>query len=200
MAALGADRMGIPDSVLAIITAVSVACGLGRGIVSHVTAALIGILAVAFTLCGLRGVRLSPPRWTLIGAMAIILMAGTLLAHRERERSVRAFYGPTIDSIENEVAETETIGYLLSRRSYLFYGRNLRRKVVYIPIGSSDRRRWLETIRGRGVDVIAVGPIEPNWETGQAMQWLNDPQGPFVKVSGDDVTRESLLYRLRAVP
>jgi hypothetical protein len=198
MAALGIDRVGAPRSVLAILTAVSVAFGLGQGEVSHVTAALIAVLALAFMFYSLWETFSCTRRRTVIGALAILLVLGIPLARRERERNVRAFYGPVVDYVENQVAETETVGYLLSHRSYLFYGRNLDRKVVYIPIESADLAGWLETIRQKGVDVIAAGPIEPNWEQGNAPEWLNNPQGPFDKVCGEDVAREPLLYRLRA--
>jgi hypothetical protein len=152
-----------------------------------------------------------------VALCAVLLFGVTFVARKRRESKRHEVYGGIVQYLTKQVGQDETIGYLASHRSYLFYGKELNRKVEYVPATTDDMAQWLETLRRRGVSVIAVGPgPQPeSWKSIAAMQaalashpshrrvfkelvWLEDPNGPFVRVFGENPGAEPLLYRFRS--
>jgi len=91
----------------------------------------------------------------------------------------------------------EIVGYLLSDRSYLFYGSGWTQKVVYTPATSPSVTHWLDMLLAKGVSVVAIGPVIDEWRSFGESDWLEQPNGPFVRVFGRDPRRESVLYRIK---
>ena len=60
-----------------------------------------------------------------------------------------------------------------------------------------DREDWIQTLRTHGVSVVALGPLPPGQLHPPEVGWLSDPSGPFIRIAGQDATRETVLYRLR---
>jgi hypothetical protein len=56
-------------------------------------------------------------------------------------------------------------------------------------------------LRGKGVQLIAVGPLKASWQNQnrwnrlREIEWLEEP--PFEKVHGDDAFKEAVVFRLR---
>lgn len=131
----------------------------------------------------------------LVGFIA----AATFLARQKREVRRGQVYGGIVEYIENHIGLNETIGYLLSHRSYLFYGKKLNRRVLYVPSQHWYLSEWLGVLQRQGVSVVAVGPlVEEGWKSRRELPWLQDPDGPFIRVFGQDPGRETVLYRLKS--
>ncbi len=45
--------------------------------------------------------------------------------------------------------------------------------------------------------MVAVGAVDVG-QTSKELSWLEDTNGPFIRVSGQDYHRESVLYRFRS--
>ncbi len=156
-------------------------------------------------------------RLAMVSSLCVLLVYGVTFVMRKRRDNKRPeAYGEVVTYLANHVGQKETIGYLASHRSYLFYGKELNRKVEYVPANTDDVTQWLDTLRQRSISVIAVGPgPQPEeWKSITDMKtalahnsslrrafkelvWLEDPDGPFVRVFGENPGAEPLLYRFK---
>ncbi len=128
---------------------------------------------------------------------ALGLAAVTFSARAERQRQRLVSYGEIVQFIERETRPDETIGHLLCNQSYLLYGSNLSRRVVFMPVDSHERREWLRCIGALGIDVIAVGPCGRMRRKGWATRdWLEEGGLPVRRVFGRNFSQETFLYRL----
>jgi hypothetical protein len=147
---------------------------------------------------------------------AALLFGATLVARKRRDAQRQPIYGEVITYLQERVRPEETIGYVHSQRVYLFYGKGFNRQVVPLPSGVTDFPQWLDALRQQRVAIVAVGPgPQPEgWKSISDMRtalasdpasqrqfkelvWLENPDGPFVRVCGQNPGREPLLYRFK---
>jgi len=167
-------------AVIILLVWAAVAIGMGTGIAAKVTVAL------------------RPMGWTMLVCLfAVFFVTLSFVARKERDARRPKVYGNIMEYIEQNVTNDETIGYILSKRSYLFYGKNLGKKVLYIPANSDTLVEWIKSVREREVGVIAVGPLYGMWKSSKELAWLESKDGPFVRVFGENPDSDPMLFRFR---
>jgi 4-amino-4-deoxy-L-arabinose transferase-like glycosyltransferase len=134
----------------------------------------------------------------IVAASAAALILVSFVARQKRVGHRSMVYGPILDYIATEVGPEEKIGYLASPQSYLFYGTDFRREVVYIPLRSRDRNEWLGYLARNGIAVVGAGPVPSESDDREYLDWLSGPEGPLVRVFGADPGRP-YLYRVKPV-
>lgn len=130
-------------------------------------------------------------------AVVSLLITMTFNARQERELQRGKVYFGVLEFLANHVRQDETIGYLLSHQSYLFYGKKFDRQVLYAPAESENLSDWLALLREKGVSVVAIGPLRDDWKLRREVSWLEDPEGPFVRIFGEKSGSEPFFYRLK---
>lgn len=216
-AAVGATLLRLPDVLLVAFVVVA-----GGPALADVSQALLWLLQQERVLLILSGSvlimgalfltgRSTTGRRIPKGARALLPLASIVFlltltaissaaAREERAVQRRQVYGSILDYIEVHVGREATIGYLLAASGYPLYGEWLDRDVVYVPATTPDRQRWLADLHERGITLLAAGPVPLGVDPNPTVGWLNDPQGPFIRVLGSDITRETVLYRFRGAP
>ena len=124
------------------------------------------------------------------------LILGSYLARMWRESDVDRAYGPLAKALPALVEPEETIGYLNCYVSYLLYGRDLSRKVVYLPLKGRDPEQWRRYLHAHHIAVVALGSLGVGGPDPQLVRWLKSEDGPMVRVYGNPVV-EPTLYRLK---
>ena len=132
--------------------------------------------------------------------LAVLLVAGTLVAREQRDTRRNEVYGGIAEYIHKNVGQDEIIGYILSKRSYLFYGKELNRRVKYVPPISDSLADWTKDLHDKGVSVIAIGPLNGMWQSSKELMWLTGESGPFVRVFGVNWDTDPMLFRFREGP
>lgn len=127
--------------------------------------------------------------------VAFVVVAGSLALRVRHDLDRRQHYGPIAEFLERHVPPEEPIGYLMSHRSYVLFGRSLRRTVVPAPATNDDPDAWSRALRRRGIGLLAVGPLRPQWSGRPELSWLADRRR-FTPVFGRDPGREIVLYRV----
>lgn len=144
-------------------------------------------------------IRLSRGRAFAAGGIIVLaVVTATLLARERRERERHAMYGSFYAYLEQQVSPNEPVAYLLSERSYLFYGRHLARSLLYAPLAAEQRvEDWAAPLRERGIRIVAVGPCDGDDAAARTtLDRLRAPAGPLVAVSGSDALGKIQLFRL----
>ena len=136
-------------------------------------------------------------RLSWVAAVNLLIMM-TFNARQERELQRGKAYFGVLEFLANHVRQDETIGYLLSHQSYLFYGKKFDRQVLYVPAESENLSDWLALLQEKGVSVVAIGPLRGNWESRREVSWLEDPEGPFVRIFGEKSGSEPFFYRFKS--
>lgn len=132
-----------------------------------------------------------------------LFLAGSYAAREKRDAHRQEIYGGIYEFIAAEVCPTEVIAYSDSYRSYLFYGKDFSRSVVYVPIKVEDQvetlPNWLNLLQQRQVDVVAIGPVpsRKDWQNMPQAQWFEDANGVFEQVFGGTPWAEPTLYRIK---
>lgn len=197
-AAIGATRAGLRGEVAVGLAVLSVARTFGESrVVYALVAAAIVWGAWPRALAMARGrARLAAGAGAIAVGLAALTQAGS--ARRERER--REIYGPAYAYLEDNVDPRQAVAYLLSDRSYILYGRRLARPLVYAPVGDGEEiSEWAESVRRRGIRLVALGPWEGDSPpTRAAVEWLMRPGGPLTAISGRGEPGEVTLFRLDA--
>lgn len=134
-------------------------------------------------------------------AMSSILASGLFWARQQRAIARTRLYGDASAYIDTATKPGETIGYLSSHETYLFYGKNFDRQGVYVPFERNQSvSAWLNSIRDRQIQVLAVGQLvnESGMERAEIYQRLLEAEksGKLRRVAGQDPRRESIVYRL----
>ncbi len=129
----------------------------------------------------------------LLGTSAVGL---TWKAREQRDVRRRRYLGGVMHYIANHVRPNETIGYLWNEQSYVLYGKELNRRVEYVPSNGHDMVEWYNALRQRNVSIVAIGPLR-SWGLRKEFAWLESPASPFVRVFGQDADTDTLLYRWR---
>jgi hypothetical protein len=118
---------------------------------------------------------------------------------REQRNVARTeLYRGIYEYIDKNTVPNEKIGFFLSSRSYLFYGKSLNRKVLYVPFKADRVSAWIDNLRRNRVRIVGFGPLtETDADTRNALFWLTSAEGPLELVFGKDFNTESVLYRLK---
>ncbi len=153
------------------------------------------------SLIGLKNLlaRLKKSSYIIIICACIALMVSAGWVAREKRDVARAeLYRGIYEYIDTNTVPDEKIGFFLSSRSYLFYGRNLDRQVLYVPFKADRLSAWIDNLRKNKISTVGFGPLtETDDYTRQALSWLTSPDGPLQPVFGKDFNTESVLYRLK---
>ncbi|HSF73679.1 MAG TPA: hypothetical protein VLA84_07755 [Microcoleus sp.] len=123
-----------------------------------------------------------------------------VIGHWREKRDIARteLYRGIYEYIDKNTVPNERIGFFLSSRSYLFYGRNLDRQVLYVPFRADRLSAWIDNLRQNKIRTVGFGPLtETNAATRKALSWLTSAQGPLQPVFGKDFNTESVLYRLK---
>ncbi|WP_190274402.1 hypothetical protein [Oscillatoria nigro-viridis] len=132
----------------------------------------------------------------IMGVCIGLLVIGHWREKRDFART--ELYRGIYEYIDKNTVPDERIGFCLSSRSYLFYGRNLDRKVLYVPFRADRLSAWIDKLRQNKITTVGFGPLtETNAATRKALSWLTSAQGPLQPVFGKDFNTESVLYRLK---
>jgi hypothetical protein len=129
-----------------------------------------------------------------------LIVSATWVLREKRDVNRHEIYGDVYEYIANNTFPNEKIGFFLSHRSYLLYGKNLNRQVLYVPLKGklNQRGKWVDNLRKNGVKIVAAGPLIQNDEnTKKIVSWLTSDDGYLEAVSGEDVYQKSVLYRVK---
>jgi hypothetical protein len=144
---------------------------------------------------------LFPPRKKTIYIVIIGVCIGLIVIGYSREKRDIArteLYRGIYEYIDKNTAPDERIGFFLSSRSYLFYGRNLDRQVLYVPFRADRLSAWIDNLQKNKIRTVGFGPLTPtDAATRKALSWLTSAQGPLQPVFGKDFNTEWVLYRLK---
>ncbi|MFB3896685.1 MAG: hypothetical protein ACE14V_10325 [bacterium] len=142
--------------------------------------------------------RLKRMRYAIVSSIIITLLFVSYFTRVQRAENRITYFGYDIDRYFYEhIGQNEVIGYLLSYRSYLLYGKSLNRKVIYIPADSDDFQHWFDIVKENRIHIIAIGPMRKEWLNRKEYQWLNDPDGPFTRIFGVDPMKQMVFYRIK---
>lgn len=153
------------------------------------------------SLIGLKNLlaRLKKSSYIMIICICIALMVSASFVAREKRDIARAeLYRGIYEYIDKNTVPDERIGFFLSSRSYLFYGRNLDRQVLYVPFRADRLSAWIDNLRQNKIRTVGFGPLtETDAATRKALSWLTSAEGPLQPVFGKDFNTEWVLYRLK---
>ncbi len=200
-AAVGATAVRVPPIALA---AVAVAVVIARVIASGGGWALLICAAAGAYLVGSRAMARrvgekarSLIRIAAVAAAGLVIFQSSLGARAARDRAKSAAYGPIYDYVSTRIRRDETIGYAYYGRSYPLYGRNLDRRVIYIPLQPGDAAKWLTFIRARKLDIVSIGPIGKHSVAVETVDWIKNSGLPLDFIFGRNLARQPFLYRVK---
>ncbi len=134
----------------------------------------------------------------IISACIALIVSASFVAREKRDIARAELYRGIYEYIDTNTVPDERIGFFLSSRSYLFYGRNLDRQVLYVPFRADRLPAWIDNLRKNKINTVGFGPLtEMDEYTKLALSWLTSPEGPLEPVFGKDFNTESVLYRLK---
>jgi hypothetical protein len=134
----------------------------------------------------------------IICACIALMVSASWVAREKRDIARAELYRGIYEYIDKNTVPNEKIGFFLSYRSYLFYGRNLDRQVLYVPFRADRLPGWMDNLHKNNIKMIGFGPLTDTDEyTKLALSWLTSPEGPLQPVFGKDFNTESVLYRLK---
>ncbi len=144
----------------------------------------------------------------MVISMLLGLLVITSWGFREKKDIHRQeVYGGVYEYISKHLRPTETVGYLLSYRSYFFYGKHWNQKVLYMPSKSEALSEWIGDLKQQQISAIAVGPLEEKMGLQlRELNWLEKSGGEFVpvfgqapkKVFGQDPKKHVTIYHLQS--
>jgi hypothetical protein len=134
----------------------------------------------------------------IIIACIMLVINASWLAREKRDIARTELYRGIYEYIDKNTVPNEKIGFFLSYRSYLFYGKELNRQVLYVPFRADRLSAWIDNLRQNQVSIIGCGPLtDTDADTRKALSWLTSAEGPLQPVFGKDFNTESVLYRLK---
>ncbi|MEG4274319.1 MULTISPECIES: hypothetical protein [unclassified Microcoleus] len=132
----------------------------------------------------------------IIGVFIGLIVIGNWREKRDFART--ELYRGIYEYIDKNTVPDERIGFFLSSRSYLFYGRNMDRQVLYVPFRADRLSEWIDNLRQNKIRTVGFGPVTgTNTATRKALSWLTSAEGPLQPVFGKNFNTESVLYRLK---
>jgi len=143
--------------------------------------------------------RLKKSSYIMIICICIALMVSASFVAREKRNIARTeLYRGIYEYIDKNTVPDERIGFFLSHRSYVFYGRNLDRQVLYVPFRADRLSAWIDNLRQNKITTVGFGPLTgTDAATRKALSWLTSAEGPLQPVFGKDFNTEWVLYRLK---
>jgi hypothetical protein len=127
-----------------------------------------------------------------------LLITASFVAREKRDLLRADFFGDIYQYLNTSIDQNDKIGYILSYRSYIFYGKDLDKKVFYTPSKSDNLSQWLDELHQKGINVVAVGPLEAKmgWQQSKELRWLDTADGVFTHIFGEEAEKDPMLYRL----
>lgn len=192
------------DATLAAIVVVVAILGLMRADVPYLPELIVLACAICVLVALIRPLWASLMRGRLWKTCSVIITCISVVLATyglRRERDARRYlqYGGIYEFVQNKVSKSDVIGYALSTRSYLLYGKHWDRKVVYSPVVFKEDglKRWMDELARRGITLVAIGPI-PKWMIGSEpdAQWLSTEKAWILPVLGRNWRTETVLFRL----
>lgn len=137
--------------------------------------------------------------YIMIICVCIALTVSASWVAREKRDVARAeLYRGIYEYIDKNTVPHERIGFFLSFRSYLFYGRNWDRQVLYVPFRADRLPAWIDNLHNNKIRMVGFGPLtDTDAATRETLSWLTSAEGPLQPVFGKDFNTESVLYRLK---
>jgi hypothetical protein len=127
-----------------------------------------------------------------------LMVSASLVAREKRDMARTEMYRGIYEYIDKNTVPEERIGFFLSPRNYLFYGRNLNRQVLYVPFRGDQLSAWIDNLRQNKIRTVGFGPlIHAKAATRKALSLLTSAEGPLQPVFGKDFNNEPVLYRLK---
>ena len=127
-----------------------------------------------------------------------LMVSASFVAREKRDMARTELYRGIYEYIDKNTLPDERIGFFLSPRNYLFYGRKLNRQVLYVPFRGERISVWIDNLRKNKIRTVGFGPLpETNAATKKAISWLTSAEGPLQPVFGKDINTEPVLYRLK---
>jgi hypothetical protein len=155
--------------------------------------------ALTWLLSSAHFARRSAPRGLLLGA---ILLAAIPLGRARRDAARRDLYGGVPEWISANVAPGGTVAYAFSVYSYLFYGKDFRADVAYVPASPNGEAAWQGALRARGASVVALGPsmgprrsVEEIAADVRELAWLERAGSGWERVLGEELSVTPWLWR-----
>ncbi|WP_373534368.1 hypothetical protein [Microcoleus sp.] len=134
----------------------------------------------------------------IICACIALMVSVSWVAREKRDVARTELYRGIYEYIDKNTVPGERIGFFSSYRSYLFYGRNLDRQVLYVPFRADRLSAWIDNLRRNKIRTVGFGPqTETDAATRKALSWLTSAEGPLQPVFGKNFNTESVLYRLK---
>jgi hypothetical protein len=139
------------------------------------------------------------PRAILLGA---ILVAAVAAGRAQRDAARLDCYGGVPEWISANLAPGGTVAYSFSVYSFLFYGKDLRADVAYVPWTEDGGAAWQDALRARGASVVALGPsmgprrsVEEIAADVPELAWLERSGSGWERVLGEDLSVTPWLWR-----
>jgi hypothetical protein len=127
-----------------------------------------------------------------------LMVSASFVAREKRDMARTELYRGIYEYIDKNTVPDERIGFWLSPRNYLFYGRNLNRQVLYVPFRGERLSAWIDNLRQNKITTVGFGPlIHTNAATRKTLSLLTSAEGPLQPVFGKDFNNEPVLYRLK---
>jgi hypothetical protein len=204
----GTKKFHIPDLALAAVVLIAGIRGLdhlGKNFTPIENTALYA--GVFLLILWGRGSALAKKiyKYSLLSSLVVLVLIITLTFNMrdKRDANRRLIYGGIVDYIENQIARDETIGYMYSHQSYLFYGKKFNRNIIFVQPGVKTLSQWLDMLKEKGVDVIALGPVtiaqKKQKRLKEHLKWLIDPDGPFTHCFGSNLEQEPFIFRFKTI-
>lgn len=140
-------------------------------------------------------VRNKPAKFIYIIMTILTIILFTFFAQNRRNTNRSIFYEGIMEFIEKNTSPGETIGYVYCHRAYFLYGKNLDRKVLFIPSEGKSFLQWIQLLEEKGIRMVASGPIWREWSSNPEFDWLTN-KDHFSVVWGEAPTKGITIYRL----
>jgi hypothetical protein len=202
----GTKKFHIPDLALAAVVLIAGIRGLdhlGKNFTPIENTALYA--GVFLLILWGRGSALAKKiyKYSLLSSLVVLVLIITLTFNMrdKRDANRRLIYGGIVDYIEDQIDRDEIIGYMYSHQSYLFYGKKFNRNIIFVQPGNKTLSQWLDMLKEKGIDAIALGPLtivqKKHKRLQQHLKWLKNPAGPFIHSFGRNLRKEPFIFRLK---
>lgn len=136
-------------------------------------------------------------RRSFIAICLCLIVSATWVAREKRDDARTEMYNGIYEYMETHIDKNEKFAYTLSRRSYLFYGKNFDRKVWHISFNPEQSAQVLDDLRQRGITVLGVGPLQKEDSADKkAIAWLQNSEKSLIQGFGTNLNRGPAIYRL----
>ena len=139
------------------------------------------------------------PLQIIVATLVIGLITYGIREQHSMERA--STYGETYQYVSERLKAGEKIGYALSNRSYLLYGKNLDRQVIYLDSRPTRITEYLANLQKLNISFIAVGPfIDGNFSSAKEASWIAKNPNSFTPLFKLDPNFSQGLYKISDTP